>query len=52
MEGLRSKPLGFQSHLFYEVFLEDLAVQVKGIRKKHFVVTSIRIKREMWHMKY
>lgn len=30
--------------------LEDLVVQVKGIRKKPFVTTSIRIKRGMWQM--
>lgn len=30
--------------------LADLVVQVKGIRKKHFVTTSIRIKRGMWQM--
>ena len=30
--------------------LEDLVVQVKGIRKKHFVTASIRIKRGMWQM--
>lgn len=47
MEGLRSKPLRSQSCLFYKVFLDNQFVQRKGLRKKHFVVVSIRIKREM-----